>query len=127
MEELEIPWSYKGDVLSENVQKMLSTQDILVLPTRSENYGHVVFEALSVGCIPIISDRTPWELVKSKGAGFVVSRRTEDFEKALLEYLDMNTVEKEKMIGHAVKLAEEKVEQSKAKTGYRDIFELRGN
>lgn len=127
LEDLGIPWSYKGDVPSEDVQKVLSTQDVLILPTKSENYGHVVFEALSVGCIPIISDRTPWELVKSKGAGFVVSRRTEAFEKALLEYLDMNIVEKEKMIEHAVKLAEEKVEQSKAKTGYRDIFELRGN
>ena len=49
---------------SEEVQSVLSTQDILVLPTKSENYGHVVFEALSVGCIPIISDRTPWSLVE---------------------------------------------------------------
>ena len=25
-----------------------------------KNYGHVIFEALAGGCIPIISDQTPW-------------------------------------------------------------------
>ena len=106
---------------------MLSTQDILVLPTKSENYGHVVFEALSVGCIPIISDRTPWSLVESWKAGYVVSRTKEAFVRALTEYLNISIEDKNEMVDNAVKLAKYKVEQSKIKTGYREIFELRGN
>ena len=127
LKEIKIPWVYQGDVPSEDVQKVLATQDVFILPTKSENYGHVIFEALSVGCIPIISDRTPWELVKSRQAGFVVSRTVEAFEKALLEYMDMSVEEKENMIEQAVRLAEDKVKQSKENTGYREIFELRGN
>lgn len=125
LKQIEISWTYKGDVPSEEVQSVLSTQDILVLPTKSENYGHVVFEALSVGCIPIISDRTPWSLVESWNAGYVVSRTQEAFSRALTEYLSIE--DKNEMVDHAVELAKYKVEQSKMKTGYREIFELRGN
>ena len=127
LKQIEISWTYKGDVPSEEVQSVLSTQDILVLPTKSENYGHVVFEALSVGCIPIISDRTPWSLVESWNAGYVVSRTQEAFSRALTEYLSMSIEDKNEMVDHAVELAKYKVEQSKMKTGYREIFELRGN
>ncbi len=127
LEQLEITWQYQGDVPSENVQKVLSTQDVLILPTKSENYGHVIFEALSVGCIPIISDRTPWNIVQTRGAGYVVSRTIESFERALLEYINLSDKEKNKMIEQAIKLAEDKIEQSKANTGYHEIFELRGN
>ena len=127
LKQTELSWIYKGDVPSEEVQSVLSTQDILVLPTKSENYGHVVFEALSVGCIPIISNRTPWSLVESWNAGYVVSRTQEAFSKALTEYLSMSIEDKNEMVDHAVELAKYKVEQSKMKTGYREIFELRGN
>lgn len=127
LQQLNIPWLYHGDVLSDDVQKVLATQDVLILPTKSENYGHVIFEALSVGCIPFISDRTPWGLVKTRGAGYVVPRRVESFEKALLEYIHLNDESKKKMIEQAIKLAEDKVEQSKINTGYREIFEMRGS
>lgn len=127
LEHLNLLWTYKGDVQSEDVQNVLSTQDVLILPTKSENYGHVIFEALSVGCIPIISDKTPWNIVKTKCAGYVVSRTIESFELALLEYMNLSDKEKNKIIDEAIKFAKDKVKQSKENTGYRDIFELRGN
>lgn len=127
LEHLNLLWTYKGDVQSEDVQNVLSTQDVLILPTKSENYGHVIFEALSVGCIPIISDKTPWNIIKTKCAGYVVSRTIESFELALLEYMNLSDKEKNKIIDEAIKLAKDKVKQSKENTGYRDIFELRGN
>ena len=127
LEHLNLLWTYKGDVQSEDVQNVLSTQDVLILPTKSENYGHVIFEALSVGCIPIISYKTPWNIVKTKCAGYVVSRTIESFELALLEYMNLSDKEKNKIIDEAIKFAKDKVKQSKENTGYRDIFELRGN
>lgn len=127
LDRLKLLWTYKGDIQSEYVQNVLSTQDILILPTKSENYGHVIFEALSVGCIPIISDRTPWNIIKIRGAGYVVSRTVESFELALLEYINLSDKEKNEIIEEAIKLAEDKVKQSKENTGYRDIFELGEN
>ena len=41
--------SYLGAVLPENVQGILSKYDLFVLPTRGENYGHVILESLATG------------------------------------------------------------------------------
>lgn len=50
------------------VSGIFGAADLLVLPTRGENFGHVIAEAMSVGCPVLISDQTLWtELVKSSG------------------------------------------------------------
>ncbi|MGL5888339.1 MAG: glycosyltransferase family 4 protein, partial [Bacteroidia bacterium] len=47
--------------------------DALFLPTRGENFGHVILEALTAGCPAIISDRTPWRNLETQKAGFDIS------------------------------------------------------
>ena len=119
-----VEWEYKGDIPSENVQDELSKHDVLILPTKSENYCHVVFEALSVGCIPLISDRTPWNSVEERGAGVVVAERTsERFASALGELAKTPSEKLAKMAQNGVLLAKEKVSESKETTGYRRIFD----
>ena len=79
-----IQWIYQGDVASEEVQLKLSEHDVFLFPTLGENYGDVIFEALSVGCIPIISDQTPWEEIKSRDAGFIFPlNQQQDFSEAV--------------------------------------------
>ena len=58
---------YMGEVLPENVLFHLSSADLFVLPTRGENFGHVILEALSVGTPVLISDQTPWRRDGSGG------------------------------------------------------------
>lgn len=114
-------WIYKGDVDSEKVQEVLSSQDVLVLPTKSENFGHVIFEALSVGCIPVISPFTPWSIIKDKGAGYIVDNDACSIA-ACIESLydkDLNDIK-----DRAVLLAKEKIENSYKNTGYRIIFNM---
>ena len=119
-----ICWSYEGDVLSEEVQQILQRHDFFLFPTKGENYGHVIFEALSVGCIPIISDRTPWGIIAERKAGYTL-HLTEDmreFTRVLENINQMTKEEKMEMSERAVIIAEEKVEQSRKTTGYRLIF-----
>ena len=120
-----ICWSYKGDVLSEEVQEKLQQHEIFLFPTKGENYGHVIFEALSVGCIPVISDQTPWSrLISERKAGYIL-QLTEDmkeFTQVLERFSKMTKEEKKEISEHAIKIAVEKVEQSKKDTGYRKIF-----
>ena len=119
-----IQWKYCGDVPSEEVQEKLQRHEVFLLPTMGENYGHVIFEALSVGCIPIISDQTPWGIIAQKNAGFVLplSDGMSDFAKAVDQLEEMGIQQRELMARRAVQIAEEKVEQSKIETGYRIIF-----
>lgn len=119
-----IHWSYKGDVPSEEVQQTLQKHDVFLLPTRSENYGHVIFEALSVGCIPVVSDQTPWKVINERKAGYTLPL-TEDmgeFTDSLKAMHDMDQKQRNEMADRAVRIARDKVEQAKRETGYRKIF-----
>lgn len=123
LEHSDVVWSYQGDVPSEEVQDRLSGEDMLILPTKSENYGHVIFEALSVGCIPVISDQTPWGEISERGAGFVAaSGDTMGFAACVKRICDMGEAERTRMSESAVNFARQKVAQSKENTGYREIF-----
>ena len=122
LNESTIKWSYKGDAPSDKVQEILSDYDVMILPTKSENYGHVIFEALSVGCVPIISDRTPWEDVKNFNAGYVLELNSQSFTEALDIFRSLSEAEKKRISDNAVKLAREKVDKSRKNTGYRLIF-----
>ena len=51
---------YYGAVFPSEVPSVLASADLFVLPSRGENFGHVILEALSVGTPVLISDKTPW-------------------------------------------------------------------
>lgn len=53
--------SYHGAVSAEQVPGIFAQHDLFVLPTRGENFGHVIFEALNAGTAVLLSDRTPWQ------------------------------------------------------------------
>lgn len=53
--------SYRGAVLPREVPEVLAAHDLFFLPTRGENFGHVVVESLSVGTPVLVSERTPWQ------------------------------------------------------------------
>ena len=51
-----------GDQVSqEQVCDVFAAHDLFVFPTRGENFGHVIFESLTVGTPVLISDQTPWQ------------------------------------------------------------------
>ncbi len=111
-------------VPTDMVQTVLQQHDLFLLPTMGENYGHVIFEALSVGCIPIISDQTPWNIIEEKHAGFVCPLTTnmEYFVRAFNTISNMDGEDIFRMSENAVSIARDKVEQAKRETGYRVIF-----
>ncbi|MBE7183290.1 MAG: glycosyltransferase [Methylobacterium mesophilicum] len=49
---------------------LLSRADLLFLPSRSENFGHAIFEALGCAVPALISDGTPWRGLEAARAGF---------------------------------------------------------
>lgn len=118
-----ITWTYCGDVPSEEVQPKFTQHDVFLFPTMGENYGHVIFEALSTGCIPVISDQTPWVEIKENHAGFIYSlNQLGDFSRAIDMLAQMNPADREQMAQNAVQIAKDKVEKNRRETGYRKIF-----
>ena len=55
------------------------------LPTRGENYGHVIFEALAAGVPVLISDQTPWRDLEQEAVGYM---RPLNDENAFVEVIE---------------------------------------
>jgi len=61
-----------GVVPRTEVGPMLIEADLMILPTRGENFGHAILEALMAGCPVLTSDQTPWRGLASRGIGWDV-------------------------------------------------------
>lgn len=60
---------YKGVVEPHRVQSVLSQYHAFILFTKGENFGHAIYEALSVGRPVITSHFTPWQMLDESKAG----------------------------------------------------------
>ena len=81
--------NYKGQLKPVEVVDTLSMYDLFFMPTRGENYGHVIAEALCAGLPILISDATPWRDLEDKGIGWDISLKSPEkyslaIEKAFL-------------------------------------------
>jgi glycosyltransferase involved in cell wall biosynthesis len=79
---------YGGELQPQEVVGVLSTHDVFLLPTKGENYGHVIFEALSAGMIVLISDKTPWNDIEQAGAGWILPLMDVDKYLEKLSYIN---------------------------------------
>jgi len=63
---------YMGNVKPAYVQQVISAAQVFVLPTKGENFGHALYESLSVGRPVITSNFTPWNNLEQHKAGINV-------------------------------------------------------
>lgn len=118
-----INWEYKGECDSNDVVETLSNYDVFLFPTLGENFGHVISEALLAGCIPIISDTTPWLDLDKYKCGRVISLNDIDsFINVINEFLNMEQFEYEKYVSNAQQYIIKKSKESISNTGYKKIF-----
>jgi glycosyltransferase involved in cell wall biosynthesis len=57
---IHIKVTYQGEVAHEHVAQTFAAHDVFIFPTRGENFGHVIYEALAAGTAVLLSDQTPW-------------------------------------------------------------------
>lgn len=62
--------TYEGALESASVVAELEQCDLFVFPTRGENFGHVIHEALRAGLPLLLSDQTPWRQLVERGVGW---------------------------------------------------------
>ncbi len=58
-----------GEVANDDVAATMAAQDVMFLPSRSENFGHAIFESLASGTPVLIGQATPWRGLAAKQAG----------------------------------------------------------
>ena len=77
--------NYRGPVPHEQVASIISKYDLFFLPTRGENYGHAIIEALAAGVPVLISNQTPWIDLQPAGVGWSLPL---DDPRAFLEVIE---------------------------------------
>lgn len=81
----------KQNVPHLQVEQLINTHHLFVLPTLGENFGHAIFEALSAGRPVLISDQTPWRNLCEHHAGWDLPLNNEaGFVRVLQEVADMD-------------------------------------
>lgn len=61
---------WHGSVPPAEVAGTLAKYDLFFLPTRGENFGHVIAESLAAGTPVLLADTTPWRGLESAGIGY---------------------------------------------------------
>lgn len=62
--------NYRGSMENSRIGEALKEYHFMFMPTRGENFGHIIIQSLSAGCPVIISDQTIWRGLESKKAGW---------------------------------------------------------
>jgi glycosyltransferase involved in cell wall biosynthesis len=67
-------FNYLGHANPSESQSILAKYDAFVLLTKGENFGHSIYESLSVGTPVIITDKTPWQFDESENPpGWIIN------------------------------------------------------
>ena len=116
-------WEYKKEADSESVPLIFAGYDAFIFPTLGENYGHVIAESMSAGCIPVISDTTPWLDLDERDCGYVcpVSDNS-SFARAIDSLAVMTEEELDRKRSACYGYIKAVNERAASDSGYRRIF-----
>ena len=115
--------NYCGLVKHENIHETFSKYNSFLFPTYSENFGHVIAEALMSGCSVIISDQTPWTDINDTNAGWANSLdNKERFIKAIQNVIDQSESDNKEQIKLINRYLENKINITKIREEYRKTF-----
>jgi glycosyltransferase involved in cell wall biosynthesis len=76
---------YIGPKQHSELSVLIQQHHLFILPTTGENFGHSIFEALLAGRPVLISDQTPWLLLKEEKAGWDLSLNNPAAFKTVIE------------------------------------------
>ncbi len=114
---------YRGILIHDDIHKTFCKYDAFLFPTLSENFGHVIAEALLTGCIPIISDQTPWTDMNDSDSGWAISLSNEQaFKNAIQRVVYMDEIDIQKKRKNIEKYFSKKLNLEKQKEDYLKMF-----
>lgn len=115
--------TYKGILEHYEVPEIFAKYHGFLFTTFSENYGHVIAEALSQECIVITSDQVPWTDLESENAGWAISLNDRDkYLLAINTIADLNEEEYKSKILCCRKYAEKKLNMNHLVARYIESF-----
>jgi glycosyltransferase involved in cell wall biosynthesis len=114
---------YYGDIPPQEVEIALSENHVFILPSKSENFGHAIYEALTAGKPVITSNNTPWNNLKASKAGINIEQNNPDeLVNAINYFASMDQNEFEQWSNGANKYAANSINVDDIKQQYHKMF-----
>ncbi len=114
---------HMGEIANDDAPQMLAGYDLMFLPTRGENFGHAIFEALASGTPVAISDQTPWKDLERRKAGWDLPLADpEGFARAIDALAAMAPNERAAWRAGARAFAEQRTRESDALARTRALY-----
>ncbi len=115
---------YRGVAGRDAIHETFAQYDAFLFPTFSENYGHVIPEAMLSGCPVVTSDQTPWTDVNEAGAGWALALSDMGaFTAALQQIADMDGTAYRSLTDNVARYVEHKLKIPETVQAYVDCFE----
>jgi glycosyltransferase involved in cell wall biosynthesis len=114
---------FTGEVPNNRLPAVLKQQHIFALPTRGENFGHAIFEALAAGKPVLISSQTPWRNLSPAKAGWDIDLPQPGlFVQSLQQAVDFDQQQYNEWSEGAWRLAVQASQQRNLKDLYFNLF-----
>lgn len=106
------------------VKEKLSQAHVFVLPSKSENFGHAIYEALSAARPVITSHHTPWNLLKESKAGIniLLENGNQELQNAIDFFMNMAEEEYCQWSDGAISYAKQAINLDQIRSEYRRMF-----
>lgn len=116
--------NYHGELTPHLLQEAMQQFQVFIMPSKSENFGHALVEALSAGKPVITSTTTPFADLKQNGCGIAIDPA--DVQNGLINsirfFAEMNKTDFEKSSAAAVTYIHQKMNPEQLKKTYQQIF-----
>lgn len=114
---------YRGEVEHARVAETMRAHDLFFLPTRGENYGHAIAEALRAGTPALLADTTPWRGLEAAGAGWdLPADDVAGFARAVEAAGAMDAQQHARLSAGAIAFAATRTDDDAAVDAYRAMF-----
>lgn len=113
--------NYKGELAFDKVSDSIKNYNALLMPTLNENYGHSIVESLLCGCLPIISNQTPWNDLEDAGYSLDLNH-PESFAAAINELAGLSETDFKQRSQNAINYITKKINLSTITQQYNSIF-----
>ena len=115
--------NYCSSIKHDKVQSTISNYDVFFLPTKGENFGHIIIESLASATPVLISDNTQWTSLNVEKGGWAYPLSDSlKFVQTIEELAKLNITEHKILCEYALNYYLNNMDQSLLIEKYKKVF-----